>query len=545
MKRVLIAATTLLFSLSAALAGCTKAPATSDNAKESASPAPSAAASPTGSNAKKYKGEIVISLWTDPASHQETGFSALAEAYKKVQPDVKLVWEPSGASNAADYEKWLGTQLASGTPRADIVSSNYQPSYTKYVNFDKYRKKTNPYTGNAWDQDLNFDFYAFRNSKGERTLLPTQAVHIMWYYNKEIFDKLGLQPPKTWDELVQVAEKIQAAGITPIATNYAWKLSQWLPEIYLDQYTRNWHDIVRAHKGDYNYDESLDGIFKADLKDPNIDLKYNYNASRMYKAIKDGQIRFDTPQFTTWVANMAKVFPKYAQKDVLVTNDSSDYTLWLQQKAAIMIDGTWSLPTITDDMKKLNDPKRLEELKIKDSGALKPFSWGIFDNPAMGDSLVQGPVRSIESASGEYVGIVDKNQEQTDMVADFVMFWLSKGGYQAWIDGQVKAGTLKLSGPVMVKDVKLPEETSRLFDQLKMMGNAEIVMNQVLSMVLAVKDLQTEAKNDLKEALEGKMTPDEFGKKIQAMYAGNLNQIVSKAGLSPDGIDHPEKAPGK
>ncbi|MBO9607092.1 MAG: carbohydrate ABC transporter substrate-binding protein [Paenibacillaceae bacterium] len=533
---------TVATACSLILAGCSKGePVKSSN--ETSRPSPSAAPSSTAPDAqgKKYKGEIVVSINADPNAHLEKAFDAVAEAYKKVQPDVKLIWEPGGST---EYAKWLGTQLAVGTPRPDIVSSNYQENYARYVNLDKYRKKVNPYTGNKWDQDIDFDFYAARNAKGERIMLPTQAVHIMWFYNKDIFDKLGLKPPKTWDELVSVSEKIKASGVTPIATQFGWKLNAWLPEIYADQYARNWHEIVRAQKGDYNYDDALDGAFKFDPKDPQIDLKYNYNPVRFYKGIKDGTIRFDTPQFTNWIANLAKVFPKYAQQDVFVTNDNSDYTLWLQQKAAMFIDGTRSLSVITKDMQNLNDPKRLEALKIKDAGALKPFAWGTFENPEMTGAGVQGPVRSVESSAGQYIGIIDKNQEQTNMVADFTMFWLSKAGYQAWIDGQEKAGILSLSGPLVIRGVNLPDDVKNIFKDVKMLGNAEIPMNNIL-MDGGVKDLETEMRSNFKDALEGKMSAEEFGKKLQALYTNNFNQIITNAGLTPDNIDHPEKAPGK
>jgi raffinose/stachyose/melibiose transport system substrate-binding protein len=41
----------------------------------------------------------------------------------------------------------------------------------------------------------------------------------MWLYNKEMFDKVGLNadtPPKTWDEFLNACDKFMAAGITPI-----------------------------------------------------------------------------------------------------------------------------------------------------------------------------------------------------------------------------------------------------------------------------------------------------------------------------------------
>jgi len=50
----------------------------------------------------------------------------------------------------------------------------------------------------------------------------TNAVGII--YNKAIFNELGLEIPKTWDELIAVAEKIQEAGKIPFYHTYkdAW-----------------------------------------------------------------------------------------------------------------------------------------------------------------------------------------------------------------------------------------------------------------------------------------------------------------------------------
>ncbi|MBP1988598.1 ABC-type glycerol-3-phosphate transport system substrate-binding protein [Paenibacillus eucommiae] len=540
MKKMSFVLLVLMFAMSTILAACSsKSPAVSEPPSETAKQGETAKpdATPGAETEKKqYSGEIVISLDNTSAE----GFASLQEAYKKVQPDVKLVWEPKGGPGT-DYPSVLGTMLAAGTPRPDIVAGAYMPTYDKFLNFDKYRYQTNPYTGNKWDEDLDFNFWVGKNAKGERSVLTTQSVHIMWFYNKDIFNKLNLVPPTNWDEMVEVSKKISDAGIIPIASSYGYKVPLWMNEIYMDQFTRDWHDLVRAQPGDYNYDDDVDGTFVADPNDPFINLKYNFNQARFYKGIKDGTIRFDTPEVAELVTNMAKLFPKYAQKDFFVSND--DYPLFLQQKAAMIIDGTWSLPTVKKDMENLNDPKRLEELQIKDSGALKPFEWGTFENPPMVGSLVQGPVRSVESATGEYISIVDKNQEQSDMVLDFVMFWLSKPGYQAWVDGQVKANKFIPGGPIMIKGVEVPEDIKELFGNVKMLGNAEIVLNNLL--LTRVADVDKANFNLYKEALEGKITPEDFGKKLQESWTKNFDEIIKQAGLTADNIEHPDRAPGK
>lgn len=44
------------------------------------------------------------------------------------------------------------------------------------------------------------------------------------FYNKKVYEKLGLQVPKTWDEFMKNNEKIKAAGVEPVVQTYqdAW-----------------------------------------------------------------------------------------------------------------------------------------------------------------------------------------------------------------------------------------------------------------------------------------------------------------------------------
>jgi ABC-type glycerol-3-phosphate transport system substrate-binding protein len=495
---------------------------------------------------KKYKGQIVIS--TNGANPDRTRFTTLIEAYNKLQPDVKVIVEapPSGV----DYAQWLGTQLAAGAPsdvRPDIVSGNYQPTYANYVNLDKYILGTNPYTGNAWNEDVDWSFWQERNTRGERIMLPTEAVHILWFYNKDILDKAGVQPPTTWDELVTACEKIEAAtNVKCVGSNYSYKLNQWIPEIYWDQYARDIIDIVRCQPGDYCYDETVDGTFKFDANDVMVEGKYNKNFSRYYAAIRDGKIKFDTPEMADMVRNLAKVFPKHASDSLFV--DSTEYSQFLQGQVAVMIDGTWSLGGLTRDMKSLTSltAERMKDLGIKDSSKLKPFEWGTFENPAMTGPLVKFPnVRSIESATGVYGSIIDKSAEQTEMVLDFLMFWFSKPGYQAYVDGDMQdpttPGGYSPSGPVMVKGVTIPDDYQKLMSNVKMMGNVENGL--FLPLRFNVDSIDKEAQNKLKDALEGTITPEEYASWLQKTWTDNFDAIIKKAGLTQADLDNPARDP--
>ncbi|MEL4424118.1 extracellular solute-binding protein, partial [Shewanella algae] len=50
---------------------------------------------------------------------------------------------------------------------------------------------------------------------GRTSALPYSVMAASVIYNQEIFDRLGLSVPTTWDELVQTAETLKANGIAP------------------------------------------------------------------------------------------------------------------------------------------------------------------------------------------------------------------------------------------------------------------------------------------------------------------------------------------
>ncbi|MGB9617542.1 MAG: extracellular solute-binding protein, partial [Desulfomonilaceae bacterium] len=191
-------------------------------------------------------GQVVISIG---GKFPEEARNALLAAYKAVRPTVEVIWEAPDLSGS-DYGTWLGTQLAAGAVKLDIVSGNYVDSYRNYLDFDKYRKLTNPHTGNPWDQDLDFDFFVERNVQGKRYMIATRAVHQYWFYNVELFEKAGVKPPKNWSELAEICAKIKDMGIAPIAASH---LTSWMVCVYFDPYHIHWIEKVRAQKGDWIY----------------------------------------------------------------------------------------------------------------------------------------------------------------------------------------------------------------------------------------------------------------------------------------------------
>lgn len=72
-------------------------------------------------------------------------------------------------------------------------------------------------------------FLAAVTDGGKQYMMPTNFNSWGFFYNKDVFAKLGVQPPKTWDELMAIAEKAKAAGIVPftIGTRDLWANALW------------------------------------------------------------------------------------------------------------------------------------------------------------------------------------------------------------------------------------------------------------------------------------------------------------------------------
>ncbi|TPK62403.1 carbohydrate ABC transporter substrate-binding protein [Mesorhizobium sp. B2-4-15] len=70
----------------------------------------------------------------------------------------------------------------------------------------------------GWDKIIAPELLPLISYDGKIVAVPVNVHRSNWlWYNKKVFDKVGVQPPATWEEFNQVSEKLLAAGITPLA----------------------------------------------------------------------------------------------------------------------------------------------------------------------------------------------------------------------------------------------------------------------------------------------------------------------------------------
>lgn len=86
-------------------------------------------------------------------------------------------------------------------------------------------------------------------SDGRIYAVPFASQTLVLYYNADIFEELGLEPPETWDELLNTAETLQDNGIIPIANGSG---TAWILEVFMGVFAPNFY-------GESFFDEVIAG----------------------------------------------------------------------------------------------------------------------------------------------------------------------------------------------------------------------------------------------------------------------------------------------
>ena len=496
---------------------------------------------------KDFEGTITINTQAGPGA--DVAWQAVADAYMEKHPDVEVVIDLKPTDS---YAEWIQNMFGTENPTADIVNINLAGSSAndKSINYMEYADQISPYSGKKWTEQFNYEMQTRDLAKGEWNNLSLDSVQVMWFYNKDLFEKAGAEVPTTWDELVTTCEKLYEAGIQPLSVpgdfNSFWAMQMgWLAQVYADQTTRSMLEVYRAHEGDYNYDPDVDGTFKLDISDPFNDdpWKVNQNPVRAYKAIVDGDYDPASEGMKTVWTNFAKIFPKYAGGDAFF-GTTDGVPLFYQSKAAMYIDTGSRLVSFKLDMDKLAAGEQIMAGNGEDEiTGVKKFEMGTFNMPSMEGPGIEAPARTVEVATG-FFGAVKKDKEHDAMVVDFLMYFSSTEGQSLYLNTGLENG-MTVQGPSLVNDVQLPDEYAQLFENLEFVGNTQKGYGQMMA-----RGAPGDVQNSLREwydysqqFLNGKITVDEWAAKHKENVMKYLDDSLAAAKISRTDLDNPQNEP--
>jgi multiple sugar transport system substrate-binding protein len=132
----------------------------------------------------------------------------IVDEYEKRTPGVKVEVEVGGATSE-QQQQYLNTVMASKDAALDIMLIDViRPAQFSATNW---AEPLDSYLGAEKDAVMAKYLPAYREANvvgGKVIALPYFADAQFLYYRKDLLEKHGVQPPKTWDELKTGAEKI-------------------------------------------------------------------------------------------------------------------------------------------------------------------------------------------------------------------------------------------------------------------------------------------------------------------------------------------------
>ncbi|TVY07492.1 extracellular solute-binding protein [Paenibacillus cremeus] len=399
-RRALTWTLTSTLGLSLVLAGCTSTSNTNGSQ-------PAAKETPKDNSTTANKVTIkMMHLWPAGSSATQNKIvNDIINEYRAANPNVTIEQEVLENEQYKNKMKVLATSNALPDVGFTWAAGYMDP----YVKGDMFAPLDDLLQGDLKDKFVKgtTDAYAFG---GKTYGLPVELNIVPVYYNKAIFAKYNLTPPKTYDEFKNIVKTLSSNGVQPIALGNKdrWTGSLWY--MYL-----------------------ADRIAGSDTLKNAINRSGTFNDPGLTRAASEIQQLVDMNAFNKGFNGLS--------------NDEGKAE-FMNSKAAMYMMGTWELPNYTTN----KDVKQ----EFKDQ-------IGFFKFPTVGDG--KGNIDSWVGGPG--VGLfVANNSKVKDEAKKFVNFFVQKWGEHAISEAGVIPAT-----KVDTSKVKLPQMYIDLLNELNKASN--------------------------------------------------------------------------
>jgi len=142
------------------------------------------------------------------SQHQPDIWRKVLDKYEAANPGVKLTIETGGNTSEAQAQ-YLNTVMSAKDSNLDVLMLDViRPAqYAAAGWISSFEGK---------DMSVYLPAYAEANTvDGKVVALPAFADAMFLYYRKDLLDKYGIAPPKTWEELAAAAQQVAAGEKNP------------------------------------------------------------------------------------------------------------------------------------------------------------------------------------------------------------------------------------------------------------------------------------------------------------------------------------------
>ncbi|MCY8496563.1 ABC transporter substrate-binding protein [Bacillus atrophaeus] len=198
-----------------------------------------------------------------PKEPERRYFEEVVKEFEKEHPDIHIQTE---AVLNDSYKDKIKVMLGTSSP-PDVFFSWSDEFAAKFIRGNKALDLSSYYKNDTeWSSQLvGTQIKPFTYEEKEYGV-PWQMDAKSFFYNKDIFEKLNLKPPSTWEELIKVSKKLKANGYTPISfgTKAPWTISHYIGTLnqrMVDEKTRKRdYDAKTGEFTDEGYVKALEKL---------------------------------------------------------------------------------------------------------------------------------------------------------------------------------------------------------------------------------------------------------------------------------------------
>jgi len=323
----------------------------------------------------------------------------LVADYNASQDDVSVVIDTSGVDV-------VSASFVRGNP-PDLMLANYNMEVSRFVERCALSDLSGTVAATQIDEDYQPLLDQYGVCEGRTSALPYSVMAASVIYNKQIFDANGLDVPTTWTELLDVCDRLKAAGITPFYATLKddWTVGQgWYDYAVggsLD--VIEFFDALKAEGAEVGPDS--DASFSKDFAEPMAQMQQlldSYaNADAASRGYGDGNLAFakgDAAMYLQgpWAfSEIAKTAPdlELGTFPLPMTDDPGDLAVRVNLDLAAMIpEGSKHKEAARDFLEYLFEPANIEAYNAAQLGFTPTASA-----PAPDDPRIEGMTEYVDA----------------------------------------------------------------------------------------------------------------------------------------------------
>ncbi|AXI10505.1 ABC transporter substrate-binding protein [Oceanobacillus zhaokaii] len=202
------------------------------------------------------KGEVEIFSWWTGAG-EEDGLLALIELFEEKNPDISIDNAAVSGGAGTNAKAVLATRMQGNDPPSTFQVHGGEELNKSWVAADKMEPLNDFYEENEWMDKFPEELIDLVSSDGNIYSIPVN-IHRgnVFFYNMQVFEENEIEVPTTMDEFFAAADKLQEAGVIPVALGdkESWTATQIFENVLLGKLGPD--DYKKLFAGEIGFDDS-------------------------------------------------------------------------------------------------------------------------------------------------------------------------------------------------------------------------------------------------------------------------------------------------